>query len=138
MSCTVWFPSSTSFNACSAPASVRKVVKVVVVDLLLRGLAGVWETFPWLALLLHLWVFVLTNLRRDRRRRDGRSDRRRHGPIIEEILQILLLNFIAHHLLLLHAFSQTFLEARATHCALSSRALVFGMRGSYEAANAAA
>ena len=138
MSCQVRFPSSTSFNACSAPASVREVVKVVVVDLLLRGLAGVWETLPWLALLLHLWVFVLTNLRRSRRRRDGRSGRRRHGLVVEEILQTLFLNFIAHHLLLLRAFSQTFLEARATHCALSSRALVFGMLGSYEAANAVA
>ena len=138
MSCQVWFSSSTPFNACSAPAAVGIVVEVVVVDLLLCGLAGVWETFPWLALLFHLWILVLTNLRRSRRRRNWRSDRCWHRLVVEEILQILLLNFIAQHLSLLRVFSQTFLEARATHCALSSRALVFGMLGSYEAANAVA
>ena len=138
MPCKVWFTSSTPFNTCSTPASIREVIKVVVIDLLLRGLARVWETFPWLALLLHLWILVLTNLRRSRRRRIRRSRRCKDWLVGEEIGKILFLNLVAQYLWCLRVVSQTFLEARATHCALSSRALVIGMLGSYEAANAVA
>ena len=138
MSCQVRFASSTPFNACSAPAAIVGVIKVVVVDLLLSGLAGVWETFPWLALLLHLRILVLASLRRSRRRRYRRSSWCRHGLIVEEILQILLLDFVAQHLVLFSLSPQTFLEARATHCALSSRALLVGVLGSYEATDAVA
>ena len=130
--------TTTALDACSAPAPTGKGVEVVVADLLLCGLAWVWETFPWLALLRHLSTLVLTNLRRSRRRRNWWSSRCWHWRVVEEILQILLLNFIAQHLMLLRVSSQTFLEARATHCALSSKALVIGMLGSYQAADAVA
>ena len=138
MACKVLFSSPSPFNACSAPASIREVIEVVVIDLLLCGLARVWETFPWLALLLHLWILVLTNLRRSRRRRIRRSRRCRDWLVGEEIGKILFLNLVAQYLWCLRVVSQTFLEARANHHALSRRARVFSVLGSYEAADVVA
>ena len=138
MSCQVRFASSTPFNACSAPAPIRKVIEVVVIDLLLCGLARVWETSPWSALLFHLWILVLTNLRRSRRPRIRRSRRCRDWLVGEEIGKILFLNLVAQYLWCLRVVSQTFLEARANHHALSRRARVFSVLGSHEAADVVA
>ena len=130
MACKVLFSSPSPFNACSAPASVGKVVEVVVVDLLLSGLARVWETTSRLALFFQIWIFMLASLRRSCCCRDL--------LVGEEICQIILFSLVAKYLLLLRSASQTFLDARATHYALSSRAYVFSVLGSYEAADAAA
>jgi hypothetical protein len=127
----VLLASTTALDACLAPASIRVVVDIVVVNLLLRRLARVWKGPARRTLFFSFKILVLAGLRRGRRRRDW--------LVGEEVGQVaLFLHLVAQNLMRLALAFQMLLEARANHRDPRRGVRVISVLGSYEAADAGA